>query len=121
MRLGNQIPQLWRANICRLHKHRVYSTEHNAANDGPFFVVVFWILGFFLSWWFFVFFNVQIQGNVKKIIPLYNLSPLVMSPISALLEFCGWHMFVMFYLEGWLPLNISDISSKTHFFTRFLG
>lgn len=65
------------------------------------------------------FFNVQIQGNVKKIIPLYNLSPLVMSPISALLEFCGWHMFVMFYLEGWLPLNISDISSKTHFLPVF--
>lgn len=70
MRLRNQIPQLCRANICRLHKHRVYSTEHNAANDGLLF---FWVFCWF-------FFNVHIQGNVK-ITPLYNPSPLVMSPI----------------------------------------
>lgn len=107
MRLRNQIPQLWRANICRLHKHRVYSTEHNAANDGAFFVS------------FFFFLNVQIQANVKKITPLYNLSPLVMSPISVLLEFRGWHMFVVvFFLEGWhiFPSNISDVSSGTRCF-----
>lgn len=36
MRLRNKIPQMLRANICRLHKHRVYSTEHNAANDRIF-------------------------------------------------------------------------------------
>lgn len=59
--------ELCRANVCRLHKHRVYSAEHNAANDG-----LFW--GFC---WFFFHFNVQIQGNVKEITPLYNLSPLV--------------------------------------------
>lgn len=55
------------------------------------------------KWWrffcFFLFFlNVQIQANVKKITPLYNLSPLVMSPISVLLEFCGWHMFVVWFV-----------------------
>lgn len=115
MRLRNQIPRLWRANICRLHKHRVYSTEHNAANDGLYFWGIF-----FVVFVFFFFFNVQIQGNVKKIIPLYNLSPLVMSPISGLLEFCGWHMFVLFF-GGLASLNIRDVSSETHFFNPFVG
>lgn len=46
MRLRNQIPQLCRANICRLHKHRVYSTEHNAANDGLLFFLGFLLVFF---------------------------------------------------------------------------
>lgn len=89
MRLRNKMPQMLRGSICRLHKHGVYSAEHNAIND--------------------YFFNVQIQANVKKIkiTPLYNLSPLITSPILVLLDFRGWHVFCGGLAH--VPLNDSNV------------
>lgn len=51
----------------------------------------------------------QIQANVKKIkiTPLYNLSPLVTSPISVLLDFRGWDVFCGGLAH--VPLNASNV------------
>lgn len=56
----------------------------------------------------------QTQANVKKIkiTALYNLSPLVTSPISVLLDFRGWHMFCGGL--AYFPLNDSNVL-KIHF------